>query len=280
MVNSNGYPNAGTGIGQVSNGQVNFLCEKGLATRGEFCPVPNTQTLTGNLTIVQGDKWLQQITPGAARNVTMPATSLVWLYLIVNRASTASHIITVKDSAASTVGTIGPGASAIVASDGTTVTISRLDAGTTGFTDNSGGTASTTIAAGVGISTLVFYVEAASLANGDVMTEYVPGYAFKILAFDARCAKVVSTGAKAATLNLEIETTNVTGGAIALAGTYAIGAVQAGTAVTAANTGTAAQKLSIEAASVTAFVEGAFWLIVSIQNMDTVNAIASLAARS
>lgn len=46
------------------------------------------------------------------------------------------------------------------------------------------------------------------------------------------------------------------------------------------STGSATEKLSIEAASVTAFVEGAFWLIVSIQNMDTADAIASLAARS
>lgn len=46
------------------------------------------------------------------------------------------------------------------------------------------------------------------------------------------------------------------------------------------STGSATEKLSIEAASVTAFAEGAFWLIVSIQNMDTADAIASLAARS
>lgn len=147
----------------------------------------------------------------------------------------------------------------------------------TALADNSTGTASNTIAAGVGVTTLAFFINAATIANGDLLTEYVPGYAFKILKFDARCAAPVTTGAKAATLNLEIQSTNLTGGAIALAGTYAIGAAQAGSAVTAANTGSATDSFSIEASSVTAFTEGSFWLLISIQNMDTANAVASLA---
>jgi len=133
------------------------------------------------------------------------------------------------------------------------------------------------VAAGVGIMALAFYIDAADIAAGDLLTSYVPGFAFKIVKVDARCAKPVTTGAKAADINLEIGTTNLTGGVVALAGTYAIGAAQAGTAVTANNTGTAADSISVEAANVTAFTEGAFWIIVSIQNMDTANAIASLA---
>lgn len=147
----------------------------------------------------------------------------------------------------------------------------------TALTDNSTGTASNTIAAGVGVMALAFYIDAATIANGDLLTAYTPGFAFKVLKVDARCANPVTTGAKAADINLEIGTTNLTGGVVALAGTYAIGAAQAGTAVTANNTGTAADTVSIEAANVTAFTEGAFWIIVSIQNMDTANAIASLA---
>lgn len=147
----------------------------------------------------------------------------------------------------------------------------------TALTDNSTGTASNTIAVGTGVATLCFWMSAAAIANGDLLTEYVPGYRFKILKFDARCAVPVTTGAKASTLNLEINTTNVTGGAIALSGTYAQGAAQAGSAVTAANVGTAADSISIEASGTTAFVEGAFWLIISIQNMDSADSIASLA---
>jgi hypothetical protein len=147
----------------------------------------------------------------------------------------------------------------------------------TSLTDNSGGTVSSTIAAGVGIQTLEFYYDATAIANGDLLTNYVPGYKFKILKVDARCSKPVTIGAKQATLNLEIDTTNLTGGVVSLAGTYAMGAAQAGSAVTGNNTGDETQSFSIEASAVTAFTEGAFVVIVTLQNLDTANAVASLA---
>lgn len=147
------------------------------------------------------------------------------------------------------------------------------------ITDNSTGAASSTVAAGAGVSTVVFAINAPAITgNVDVLTTWTPGYKFKILAFDAFCSAAVTTGGKAASLNLEIGTTDVTGGVIALSGTYALGATQAGTAITAANTGAANATISIEATGVTAFTEGAFWLIVKIQNMDTADAIASLIA--
>lgn len=281
MVNASPqYPNVSTDRGDATDDGMNRSMKGGLALRGPFASVPNTESLAANKTIAASDPWVHYFTPTAARNVTMPATTTVGTWLIFNMASTAGRILTIKDAAAATIGTIDVGQAALVMCDGTTWSIARFVKGSVPFTDNSTGTAGTTIAAGVGTYTVAFYIEAASIANGDLLTEYVPGHKFKVLKFDARCAKAVTTGAKAATLNLEIETTNVTGGAIALSGTYAIGAAQAGSAITAANTGSATEKLSIEAASVTAFVEGAFWLIVSIQNMDTADAIASLAARS
>lgn len=298
--NATGFPNVSSGYPSPPGDQVNHTFNKALATRGPLCPVPNTQTLTAALTLTMESPWVQQITPGAARNVTMPATSNVFAFFIVNRSTTASHVITILDSAAATVGTIGAEQSAWVMSDGTTVTISRAMADTSvssaytqtystanrtvanptaaALTDSTTGSAGATLAAGAGCSTLVFYVDAADLANGDVLTTYVPGYKFKILKFDARCAKPVTTGAKAATLNMEIQTTDLTGGVIALSGTYAQGAAQAGSAVTAANTGSATDSFSIEASAVTTFVEGAFWLVVQIQNMDTADAFASLSA--
>lgn len=147
----------------------------------------------------------------------------------------------------------------------------------TPMVDNSTGTASDTIAAGVGVQTISLFITATSIANGDLLTNYVPGYRFKILSFDARCATPVTTNAKASNLNLEINTTDLTGGVIALSGTYAQGAAQAGSAVTGNNVGTAGQSISVEASSTTAFVEGAFWLLIRIQNMDEADAFASLA---
>lgn len=149
------------------------------------------------------------------------------------------------------------------------------------LTDNSTGTASATIAAGVGINTVAINLPLVGITgNVDVVTNYTPGYAFKILSVDFVVTKVVSTGGKAATLNLEIGTTNVTGGAVALtsANCTPLGALIAGSAVTANNTGTASDTISVEASSVTAFAEGDGSLLIRLQNMDTANAIASLAA--
>lgn len=148
------------------------------------------------------------------------------------------------------------------------------------LTDNTTGAASTTLAAGAGQYWLTFNFDAADFANGDMVTTMTVGHKFKILNLIAVCTKAVTTGAKAATLNLEIGTTDLTGGVLALSGAYSLGAVTACTAITAANTGSAAATISLEASSVTAFAEGRFSVGILIQNMDTADAIASLAAQS
>lgn len=93
----------------------------------------------------------------------------------------------------------------------------------------------------------------------DVLTEMVPGFAGTIKKAYFVVTTPVTTAAKAVTLNLEVNTTNVTGGVISLtsANCATLGAVVSGTAITAGNTFTATDKISAEAASVTAFVEGA-----------------------
>lgn len=153
----------------------------------------------------------------------------------------------------------------------------------TAFTDNSTGTASDTIAAGVGVSTITFPLS--SLATGlstgalDLMTTYTPGYAFKILAFDF-VTTIVGAGAGGSQIfNLEIGSTNVTGGVVTvdLASTNTIGEISTGTAVTAANVGIASDTISIEmAAGGTAFTSGAGYFVMRLQNMDQADAIASL----
>lgn len=147
------------------------------------------------------------------------------------------------------------------------------------LTDSTTGTASQTLAAGVGVSQVSFPVTLASIADGDVVTTYTPGYKFKILAFDFITDVPVTTAAKASTINVEIGTTNTTGGVISLTSAACTpqGAEVAGTAITAANTGTSTDTISIEAASTTAFVEGTGSFVLTIQNMDTADAIASIA---
>ena len=147
------------------------------------------------------------------------------------------------------------------------------------LTDSTTGSAGTTLAAGVGIVSVPFNFRAAAITGNVDILAYTPGFKFKLLSMDAVCTDAVTTGAKAATLTPSIAASPVTGGVVALSGTYALAAKQAGTAVTAANTGTAAQEITVTASSVTAFTEGGFSLILRLQNMDTADAVASLAAQ-
>lgn len=104
-----------------------------------------------------------------------------------------------------------------------------------------------------------FSIDAADIANGDVVTEFVPGFAGTILKTFAVCTKAVSTDSKAALINFEIGTTNVTDGTIALSGKYALGAVVDNSVnPSAKNTFTSTDKLSIEASGVTTFSQGRF----------------------
>mgnify|MGYP001602698178 CR=1 FL=1 len=115
-------------------------------------------------------------------------------------------------------------------------------------------------------SVLSIPITLANVANGDVLTTFTPGFAGRIESIAFAVTTAVTTGAKATTLNLEIGTTNLTGGSLALtsANCTPLGAVVAATAVTAANTFTATDTISVEAASTTAFVEGAGVLLVTL----------------
>lgn len=108
---------------------------------------------------------------------------------------------------------------------------------------------------------------AAITGAGDVLTEIHPSIAGDIAYWEAAVKVPVTTAAKLATLNLEIGTTNVTGGTIALtsANCTPLGAVIGASAITAANTLSRDSKLSIEAASVTAFAEGEIILFIYVR---------------
>lgn len=128
----------------------------------------------------------------------------------------------------------------------------------------------------------VFYHPLASLATGlstsaiDLLTDWTPGFAFKLLALEF-ATTIAGTGTSASQVfNLEIGTTNVTGGVLtlALADTTPVGKVKAATAITAANTGTSTDTVSLEmAASGTVFTAGAGYFIIKYQNLDTLTSV-------
>jgi hypothetical protein len=134
--------------------------------------------------------------------------------------------------------------------------------------------------AGIQIASFPIQLVAMTTAAADLVTNYTPGFAFEILGFSF-ATTTLGTGASASqVLNLEIGTTNVTGGVLTLllADTTPLGKVTAATAITAANTGTATDTISIEvAASGTVFTAGAGILLVKLRNLDTYNALTSMA---
>lgn len=152
------------------------------------------------------------------------------------------------------------------------------------ITDNSTGSASDTIAAGVGVGVWEFeHTFIGGTSAVEPVTDWTPGHKFKILSwsFVTEVLLVGASGSRVA--NMEIGTTDV--GTVASTCTIpianaAVGTVTAGTAVSGANTGTAASTFSIEIASGgTAFTAGSGTFRVVYQNMDTADAIASLSAK-
>lgn len=112
-----------------------------------------------------------------------------------------------------------------------------------------------------------FFLELAGITgNADVLTDFLVGFACQIMRVDFWVMTVVTTAADLATIGLEIGSTAVTGGVVALtsANCTPVGAVVAGTAVTAANVMTATDTLTIVSSSVTAFAEGTGRLIVTL----------------
>ncbi|NBR87392.1 MAG: hypothetical protein EBS84_19455 [Proteobacteria bacterium] len=109
-----------------------------------------------------------------------------------------------------------------------------------------------------------FPINLATIANGDLLTDFPLGFAGKIVGFYASVTSPATTGSKLSTLNLEIGSTNLTGGSLALtsANMTPLGAVVSASAITAGNTFAATDVFSIEAASTTAFVEGSIVLTV------------------
>lgn len=176
----------------------------------------------------------------------------------------------------------------ITDSGGGAVSTSALAAQTlpTALTDSGGGASQSAVAAGAGIYTVT--IPLTSLATGlstsaiDLLTSWVPGHKFKVLSFGF-VTTVAGTGSGASQVfNLEIGTTNLTGGVLTLtlASQSAIGVLTAATAVTAANTGTASDAISLEmAAGGTVFTAGAGYFVISMQNMDVADAFASLVVR-
>lgn len=110
------------------------------------------------------------------------------------------------------------------------------------------------------------------IADGDVITEFVPGFAGAIKKWYWVQGTAVTTPAKLSTLNLEINDVDVesvlgTNSTISLtsAACTPIGKVIEGTIVGEKNTFDKNDKISVEASSTTAFVEGSGTIVIEYE---------------
>ncbi len=113
-------------------------------------------------------------------------------------------------------------------------------------------------------SVVTIPIKLPKVANGDIVTGIVPGFPGRIQKVFFVVTDPVTTADKLATLNLEIGTTNLTGGVISLtsANCTPLGAKVEGTAITGNNVFTATDSISVEASAVTAFAEGEGFLMI------------------
>lgn len=117
-------------------------------------------------------------------------------------------------------------------------------------------------------SILTIPIALANIADGDVLTTFTPGFAGNIQKISFAVGVPVTTAGDGTTLNIEIGTTNLTGGVVTLtsANCTPLGAVIDGTAITAANSFGDSDTISIEASSTTAFAEGDGYLLIVLSS--------------
>lgn len=187
------------------------------------------------------------------------------------------------------VGSTVPSGSLIQSGVGNVAAAQFLPAGTlaalaaiSGLANNTTGTAQSSLAAGVGVYSLTFPITVASgTSAADYVTAFTIGHAFKILSWYWITATAITGTSASRVFNLTIGSTPVgtvtSTCTVTIATEATIGVVKAATAVSGANTGTAASTLSVKVASGgTSITGGTGSFVITIQNMDDANAAASL----
>jgi hypothetical protein len=108
------------------------------------------------------------------------------------------------------------------------------------------------------------------ISAADVITNFTPGYPFKLLKAEALVVVAATTAAKAATVTWKIGSTATTGGALSLtSANMTPKGVVVSSAITALNTGTATDTISLVGSAVTSFVEGSVAFVLEIENTAT-----------
>ncbi len=109
-----------------------------------------------------------------------------------------------------------------------------------------------------------FFFLDTDIADGDIVTQFTPGFPGSIVNVYWVQGKAFSTGAKDSTLNVEIGAVNTVGGAVEVDSDTltTMGMVSNGTVITGSNNFDADDTISIEASSTTAFVDSVYGTLV------------------
>ena len=123
-----------------------------------------------------------------------------------------------------------------------------------------------------------WYVDMTDIANGDLLTAWVPGCNGRLLGLDMYMNKPVTTALKLATVSMRINAVTVTGGVLSLTSALCTpkGVRVAGSPVTAGFTFGPTDTIGLVASAVTAFIEGSGKLVITWAN-DDLRTVAALA---
>lgn len=216
--------------------------------------------IAANQTLASGMPYTLAYDPAAtSRNVIMytPAVpSLQHEHEIINIGTGAGALVIKAIDTSTTIGTLNAGERALVRYINATL-------GWMVFKMMGQGAV-----AGVGARyTASLYVLYSSIANTHAFGIKIP-HAFTLRGVGLRSRLPVTTGAKAATLTAQINGVSTTGGVISAtsAGQTPTNTRQDGTTITALNTGTADQVVSVLASAVTAFSEGDGYIEFDLTN--------------
>lgn len=239
---------------------------RGLILESVKLYVPEVLAITAAQVLVAGMPYLLAYDPAATtRAITMYTPAVAGLAVeheIVNIGTGAGNL-TIQSPAAATIGSIPAGGRAIVRwVNGAWNCYMQLSQGT-------GGQFNTNAAK----QTIALYSTLAGLVNTNVMAVAIP-FNFTLTAVRFVPRTPATTAAKLATLTAGLSAaaggalTPVTGGVISLtsANMTPTNTPQAGTAITALNTGVAGARAGVTVSGVTAFVEGDGYLEMDVLN--------------
>ena len=154
------------------------------------------------------------------------------------------------------------------------------------MTDLSGGSNIGSAALGTGIIVVPIYINLVNVTAADILTNYTPGFSFKLVSVAFAPETAPTTAGRGATISPTINgvaPTPANAGVLVLtsANSATKGVVfPAGVGITGTNTGTASGTISLTGSALVGggFAQGTGWIYLRIQNLDTVNAISSLIA--